>query len=109
MQSSANLVTFGPNSDKGAMGYQSLVHLWPFKKKIGSLFIRLNDFQAFPIFFPKSRETRISVADARAHFVLDSRFSGGHKIRPRRAGDLIFFLKFHKWIGVSPPTLFWLI
>ena len=43
--------TFGPNSDKGAMGYQSLVHLWPFKKKIGSLFIRFNDFQAFPIFF----------------------------------------------------------
>ena len=50
------------------MEYKRLVHLWPFKKKIGSLDIRFNDFPAFQIFSPKSRETRISVVDARAFF-----------------------------------------
>ena len=36
--------TFRHSSDKGAMGYQSLVHLWPFKKKIKSPDVRFHDF-----------------------------------------------------------------
>ena len=36
--------TFGPNSEKGAMEYQNLVHLWPFKKKIRSQDVRSHDF-----------------------------------------------------------------
>ena len=35
--------TFGPNSEKGAMWYQNLVHLWPYKKN-KSRDVRSHDF-----------------------------------------------------------------
>ena len=51
-------------------------------KKIMTLDLSVNGFRGFNIFPPKSRESRISVVRARAYFLQNPKFSGGHKIRP---------------------------
>ena len=77
--------TFGPFFDNRAMEYEKMVHLYYFKKEIGSLDSFVH-FWWHSRFFPQNHDTSVNI-------VLDPKISGGHKIGLIGARDLTIFLK----------------